>query len=69
MKAEELKPESLLNQLIGKSVVKVEDADFRYTAIQVRPFRSEAQAMVTTLTIVAETSRILLYDSDGSELT
>ena len=67
-KPEEKKPESLLNQLIGKSVVKVEDADFKYAVVQVRPFKSETAATVSSLTIVAETTRVLLYDSDGTEL-
>ena len=58
----------MLNQLIGKSVVRVDDADFRYTVIQVRPFKSETSTLVSSLTIVAEKSRILLYDSDGTEL-
>ena len=44
VKPEETKPETLLNQLIGKSVVRVDDADFRYTVIQVRPFKSETSS-------------------------
>ena len=67
-KLEEKKPESLLNQLIAKSVVRASDPDFKYATIQVRPFKSETASSINSITIVVETSRVLLYDSDGIEL-
>ena len=55
--------------MINKSVVKVDSNDFLFSVVQLKPFKSEYSAQVTSITIVVDENNIHLYDGDGTLLS
>ena len=55
--------------MINKSVVKVDSNDFLFSVVQLKPFKSEYSAQVTSITIVVDENNIDLYDGDGTLLS